>query len=125
MAFLPSAGQDRNPILRFALFPMIISMREITNRLSHESSPYLRQHAHNPVDWYPWGPEALERARNLDRPIFLSIGYSACHWCHVMEHESFENDAIAAILNEDFVSVKVDREERPHLDQSYMTAVQV
>lgn len=95
-----------------------------TNRLAGESSPYLRQHAHNPVDWYPWGPEALERARALDRPIFLSIGYSACHWCHVMEHESFENEATARLLNEHFVSIKVDREERPDLDQIYMAAVQ-
>src|SRR6516165_11989652 len=96
-----------------------------TNRLIHETSPYLRQHAHNPVDWYPWGPEALERARQLDRPIFLSIGYSACHWCHVMEHESFENEEVAKILNEHFVSIKVDREERPDLDQIYMTSVQL
>src|SRR5438067_11070268 len=96
-----------------------------TNHLASETSLYLKQHAHNPVDWYPWGPEALERARSLDRPIFLSIGYSACHWCHVMEHESFENDAIAALLNEHFVSIKVDREERPDLDQIYMTAVQM
>jgi uncharacterized protein YyaL (SSP411 family) len=95
-----------------------------TNRLSRESSPYLRQHMHNPVDWYPWGPEALARARQLDRPIFLSIGYAACHWCHVMEHESFENEAIAKLLNDSFVSVKVDREERPDLDQIYMAAVQ-
>jgi uncharacterized protein YyaL (SSP411 family) len=96
-----------------------------TNRLSHESSLYLRQHANNPVDWYPWGTEALERARKLDRPIFLSIGYSACHWCHVMEHESFEDPEVAALLNEKFVSIKVDREERPDLDQLYMTAVQL
>jgi uncharacterized protein YyaL (SSP411 family) len=96
-----------------------------TNRLSRESSPYLRQHAHNPVDWYPWGAEALERARQLERPIFLSIGYSACHWCHVMEHESFENEEIAKILNEQFVSIKVDREERPDLDQIYMASVQM
>jgi uncharacterized protein YyaL (SSP411 family) len=96
-----------------------------TNRLLHETSPYLRQHAHNPVDWYPWGPEALERAKQLDRPIFLSIGYSACHWCHVMEHESFENEEIAKILNDHFVSIKVDREERPDLDQIYMASVQM
>src|SRR5438445_377385 len=96
-----------------------------TNRLSHESSPYLKQHAHNPVDWYAWGPEALERARELDRPIFLSIGYSACHWCHVMEHESFEDPKIGQLLNDHFVSIKVDREERPDLDQIYMTAVQM
>jgi uncharacterized protein len=96
-----------------------------TNRLATETSPYLRQHAHNPVDWYPWGEEALRRARELDRPVFLSIGYSACHWCHVMEHESFEDPKIGAILNENFVSIKVDREERPDLDQIYMTAVQL
>src|SRR2546421_8807285 len=94
-----------------------------TNHLATETSPYLKQHAHNPVEWYPWGPEALALARQLDRPIFLSIGYSACHWCHVMEHESFENDEIASILNEHFVSIKVDREERPDLDQIYMTVV--
>src|SRR6059058_4251332 len=98
---------------------------EFTNRLIHETSPYLRQHAHNPVDWYAWGPEALERARQLDRPIFLSIGYSACHWCHVMEHESFEDDEVARLLNDHFISIKVDREERPDLDQIYMTAVQM
>ncbi len=82
------------------------------------------QHAENPVDWYPWGPEALARARAEDRPIFLSIGYAACHWCHVMAHESFEDPAIAAILNAGFVSIKVDREERPDLDRIYMAAVQ-
>ena len=102
-----------------------MSESAFTNRLSRETSPYLLQHAHNPVDWYPWGPEALERARALDRPIFLSIGYSACHWCHVMERESFEDPAVAAYLNEHFVSIKVDREERPDLDQIYMTAVQL
>jgi uncharacterized protein YyaL (SSP411 family) len=96
-----------------------------TNRLANESSPYLRQHSHNPVAWFPWGPEALEHARKLDRPIFLSVGYSACHWCHVMEHESFEDSETAQILNENFVSIKVDREERPDLDQIYMTAVQM
>ncbi|HET6381249.1 MAG TPA: thioredoxin domain-containing protein [candidate division Zixibacteria bacterium] len=95
-----------------------------TNRLINETSPYLLQHAHNPVDWYPWGPEALARAKLLDRPIFLSIGYAACHWCHVMERESFENEEIAAQLNRDFVSIKVDREERPDLDDVYMAAVQ-
>ncbi|HVU86132.1 MAG TPA: thioredoxin domain-containing protein [Pirellulales bacterium] len=95
------------------------------NRLANETSPYLLQHAGNPVDWYPWGSEALARARQDDRPIFLSIGYSACHWCHVMEHESFENPAIAAQLNAGFVSIKVDREERPDLDQIYMSAVQM
>ncbi|MGH7169268.1 MAG: thioredoxin domain-containing protein [Gemmataceae bacterium] len=98
---------------------------KFTNRLLHETSPYLRQHAHNPVDWHPWGAEALERARQLDRPIFLSIGYSACHWCHVMEHESFENEEIAKVLNDNFVCIKVDREERPDLDQIYMASVQM
>jgi uncharacterized protein YyaL (SSP411 family) len=96
----------------------------MANRLAAETSPYLLQHAHNPVDWYPWGPEALERARNEDKPIFLSIGYAACHWCHVMERESFEDAATAEDLNRDFVAVKVDREERPDLDQVYMSAVQ-
>ena len=96
----------------------------MSNRLAHETSPYLLQHAGNPVDWYPWGPEALERARAEDRPILLSIGYAACHWCHVMAHESFENDAIAAVMNERFVCIKVDREERPDLDAVYMLAVQ-
>ncbi|MBM4242320.1 MAG: thioredoxin domain-containing protein [Deltaproteobacteria bacterium] len=95
------------------------------NRLAAESSPYLRQHQHNPVDWYPWGDEALERARREDKPILLSIGYSACHWCHVMERESFENPATAALMNASFVSVKVDREERPDLDTIYMNAVQM
>jgi uncharacterized protein YyaL (SSP411 family) len=94
------------------------------NRLAHETSPYLLQHANNPVDWYPWGSEALDRARGEDKPILLSIGYAACHWCHVMEHESFEDDATAALMNERFVSIKVDREERPDLDGIYMQAVQ-
>ena len=96
----------------------------MANRLADETSPYLRQHAGNPVDWYPWGPEALERARLEDRPILLSIGYAACHWCHVMERESFENPATAAFMNERFVCIKVDREERPDLDAIYMQAVQ-
>ena len=95
------------------------------NRLADESSPYLIQHQDNPVDWYPWGPEAIGRAKDEDRPIFLSIGYSACHWCHVMEHESFENPEIADKLNRAFVCIKVDREERPDLDQIYMNAVQM
>ncbi len=94
------------------------------NRLAGETSPYLLQHAHNPVDWFPWGPDALARAKLLDRPIFLSIGYAACHWCHVMERESFENEATAQYLNGRFVAIKVDREERPDLDQVYMAAVQ-
>jgi uncharacterized protein YyaL (SSP411 family) len=95
------------------------------NRLAREVSPYLQQHAHNPVDWYPWGAEALERARQEDRPILLSIGYSACHWCHVMERESFESEATAALMNQWFVNVKVDREERPDLDQVYQLVVQL
>jgi uncharacterized protein YyaL (SSP411 family) len=95
------------------------------NHLAHESSPYLLQHQNNPVDWHPWGPEAIERAQRENKPIFLSIGYSACHWCHVMEHESFENEPIARYLNEHFVSIKVDREERPDLDQIYMNALQL
>jgi len=95
------------------------------NRLANETSPYLLQHADNPVDWHPWNPEALELSRTLGKPIFLSIGYSACHWCHVMEHESFENADIARIMNDQFVCIKVDREERPDLDQIYMNAVQV
>src|SRR5438309_6970802 len=94
------------------------------NRLANETSPYLLQHAHNPVDWWPWSPEALERAVREDKPILLSIGYAACHWCHVMEKESFEDDATAALMNEHFVSIKVDREERPDLDSIYMSAVQ-
>lgn len=94
-----------------------------TNRLSHETSPYLRQHAHNPVDWYAWGEEALAKAREEDKPIFLSIGYSACHWCHVMEHESFESEAVAELMNDLYVNIKVDREERPDLDAIYMDAV--
>ena len=96
-----------------------------TNRLINESSPYLLQHAHNPVEWYPWGEEALEKSRSENKPILLSIGYSACHWCHVMERESFENERIAELMNANFVNIKVDREERPDLDQVYMNAVQM
>ncbi|MFB6374254.1 MAG: thioredoxin domain-containing protein, partial [Bradymonadaceae bacterium] len=98
---------------------------EHTNALIDETSPYLLQHAHNPVDWHPWGEEALDKARADDKPIFLSIGYSACHWCHVMERESFEDEEIAAYLNEHFVPIKVDREERPDLDRIYMNATQM
>src|SRR5919201_4939498 len=94
------------------------------NRLARERSPYLLQHASNPVDWYSWGEEAFAKARADDKPIFLSIGYSTCHWCHVMEHESFEDARVAAVLNEHFVSIKVDREERPDIDRVYMTFVQ-
>jgi uncharacterized protein YyaL (SSP411 family) len=96
-----------------------------SNRLADETSPYLLQHAHNPVNWYPWGPAAFERARAEDRPIFLSVGYSTCYWCHVMERQSFESEAVAAVMNELFVNIKVDREERPDVDQLYMTAVQL
>src|SRR3954471_1208748 len=96
-----------------------------TNRLIHETSPYLLQHAHNPVDWYPWSEDAFEKARREDRPVLVSIGYSACHWCHVMEHESFEDEETAAIQNEHFVNIKVDMEERPDVDQIYMNFVQL
>src|SRR5437016_4889364 len=95
------------------------------NRLARETSPYLLQHAHNPVDWYAWGEEAFEKARREEKPVFLSIGYSSCHWCHVMERESFESEEVARLLNERFVSIKVDREERPDVDDVYMTAVQI
>ena len=97
----------------------------MVNRLAKEQSPYLLQHKDNPVDWYPWGPEAFAKAKAEDKPVFLSIGYSTCHWCHVMEHESFEKEHVAAALNEGFVSIKVDREERPDVDDIYMTAVQM
>jgi uncharacterized protein YyaL (SSP411 family) len=97
----------------------------MANRLAHETSPYLLQHAQNPVDWYAWGEEALAKSRAENKPIFLSIGYSACHWCHVMEHESFENESVAKMLNDNFVSIKVDREERPDIDSIYMQAVQL
>jgi uncharacterized protein len=102
----------------------LASLDEMSNRLASETSPYLLQHKDNPVDWYPWGPEALDRARTEDKPILLSIGYSSCHWCHVMEDESFENPETAAYMNEHFVPVKVDREERPDVDGIYMEAVQ-
>ena len=92
----------------------------MSNHLKNERSPYLLQHAENPVDWYPWGPEAFEKARREQKPVFLSIGYASCHWCHVMAAESFEDPAIAAVLNRDYVAVKVDREERPDVDAVYM-----
>ena len=94
----------------------------MANRLNGETSPYLRQHADNPVDWHPWGPEAFDKARREEKPVLLSIGYAACHWCHVMAHESFENSEVAAVMNEFFVNIKVDREERPDLDQIYQMA---
>ena len=96
----------------------------MANRLASETSPYLLQHKDNPVDWFPWGPAAFDRARERDQPILLSVGYSSCHWCHVMEHESFEDAETAATLNAHFVSIKVDREERPDVDSIYMDAVQ-
>ena len=118
-AYAGRAGKVR---LLLVSIPMLSKLSP--NRLAREKSPYLLQHAHNPVDWFPWGEEAFAKARAEDKPIFLSIGYSTCHWCHVMEHESFESAAIAAFLNEHFVSIKVDREERPDVDQVYMTFVQ-
>src|SRR5258706_7522298 len=96
-----------------------------TNHLVHETSPYLLQHAHNPVDWYPWGNEAWEKAKQENKLVLVSIGYSSCHWCHVMERESFEDSATAKLMNENYVCIKVDREERPDLDQIYMNAVQL
>ena len=114
LSFFPGESQPKSPHQAPAGPP---------NRLAKETSPYLQQHAHNPVDWYPWGPEALERARRENKPIFLSIGYSACHWCHVMAHECFENPKIAKLMNENFINIKVDREERPDLDETYMQAV--
>src|SRR5258706_3709343 len=110
---------------RGSFAPISCNNARVTNRLAKETSPYLQQHAANPVDWYPWGPEALERARREDKPILLSVGYSACHWCHVMAHESFEDPAVAAVMNRLLVNVKVDREERPDLDQIYQTAHQM
>ncbi|MFZ0389901.1 MAG: thioredoxin domain-containing protein, partial [Calditrichia bacterium] len=98
---------------------------DTTNRLIHEKSPYLLQHAHNPVNWYPWGEEAFQAAREQNKLIFLSIGYAACHWCHVMAHESFENDSTAALMNEHFINIKVDREEYPDVDHLYQTFVQM
>ena len=97
----------------------------IPNRLINEKSPYLLQHAYNPVDWYPWCAEAFDKAHTENKPVFLSIGYSTCHWCHVMAHESFENPEIARLLNEVFVCIKVDREERPDIDKVYMNACQM
>ena len=97
----------------------------VPNHLVNETSPYLKQHAYNPVEWYPWGEEALEIAKKEDKMLLISIGYSACHWCHVMEHESFEDTAVAAVMNKYFVSIKIDREERPDIDQVYMSAVQL
>ena len=96
-----------------------------TNNLINETSPYLLQHAHNPVNWYPWGDEALTKAKAENKLLLISIGYSACHWCHVMEHESFENEEVAQLMNDNFICIKVDREERPDIEQIYMNAVQL
>src|SRR5437016_8569323 len=115
LCILPAAAMEE---------PNLMNTHAHTNRLEREKSPYLLQHQHNPVDWYPWGPEAFARARAEHKPLFVSIGYSTCHWCHVMERESFENQEVADYLNAHFVSIKVDREERPDVDKIYMTFVQ-
>ena len=123
-------NRSHNTLIIISITALIISCQgdsmhgshPYTNRLAKSSSPYLLQHAHNPVDWYPWGDEAFEKARLEDKPIFLSIGYSTCHWCHVMAHESFEDEAVAKLMNENYVCIKVDREERPDIDQVYMAA---
>src|SRR2546421_5598708 len=116
--------KDSRLVSKGTIMSDIQGQHKHTNRLINETSPYLLQHAHNPVDWYPWGEEALQKAKSEDKPILLSVGYSACHWCHVMERESFENEEIAAMMNRFFVSIKVDREERPEIDSIYMQAVQ-
>src|SRR6266487_2468450 len=116
-------GQAPKPQLKIAVATNSLSAHSHTNRLAGEKSPYLLQHQHNPVDWFPWGEPAFAKARQENKPIFLSIGYSTCHWCHVMERESFENDDVARYLNQHFVSIKVDREERPDVDKIYMTFV--
>ncbi|WP_282780039.1 thioredoxin domain-containing protein, partial [Phaeodactylibacter xiamenensis] len=119
---------------RFCLFGLLVLLASCggsnqahkhTNALVNENSPYLLQHAHNPVNWYPWGAEALQKAKEEDKLIVISVGYAACHWCHVMEHESFEDSTVARIMNENFVAIKVDREERPDVDNIYMTACQL
>src|SRR5436305_13154380 len=108
---------------QLALIGWRVTLNSMPNHLAGETSPYLLQHKDNPVDWYPWGEEALERAKREERPLLVSIGYSACHWCHVMAHESFEDPAVAAVMNELFVNIKVDREERPDVDHIYMSAL--
>ena len=100
-------------------------MKQKSNQLVYETSPYLLQHAHNPVDWYPWNQKTLDKAQKEDKLLLISIGYSACHWCHVMVHESFEDEEVASIMNDNFICIKVDREERPDIDQIYMIAVQL
>ncbi|MCB0386557.1 MAG: thioredoxin domain-containing protein, partial [Bdellovibrionales bacterium] len=116
-----SLGPDYSPRTHHLLSD---GSAKYTNRLFLETSPYLLQHAHNPVNWFPWGEEAFSLAKELGRPVLLSIGYSTCHWCHVMEEESFEDEGIARFLNENFVAIKLDREERPDIDAVYMAAVQ-
>src|SRR5437016_5956110 len=115
LCILPAAAMEE---------PNLMNTHAHTNRLAREKSPYLLQHQHNPVDWYAWGQEAFAKARSENKPIFLSIGYSTCHWCHVMERESFESEDLATFLNEHFIAIKVDREERPDVDKIYMTFVQ-
>lgn len=114
---LPGCGTGQTPVKD--------TMHAHTNRLAKETSPYLLQHAHNPVNWYPWGDEAFDKAKAENKLVLVSIGYSSCHWCHVMEHESFEDSSVAELMNEHFVCIKVDREERPDVDQVYMAAVQL
>src|SRR3954463_8255667 len=117
-------GRARPATRRLSLPRRPLASRRLVNRLAHETSPYLLQHADNPVDWFAWGDEAFEAARERDVPLLISVGYSACHWCHVMAHESFEDSATAALMNELFVNIKVDREERPDVDAVYMGATQ-
>src|SRR6266404_7797405 len=125
MALELTACTQKSPASRSHVTTNALSVaREHTNRLAREKSPYLLQHQHNPVDWFPWGEEAFAKARRENKPIFVSIGYSTCHWCHVMERESFESEEVARLLNQQFVSIKVDREERPDVDKIYMTFVQ-
>jgi uncharacterized protein YyaL (SSP411 family) len=121
---LCAVSLKRGPSASSPSVPDYMNQGKQANRLIHEKSPYLLQHAYNPVDWYPWGDEAFEKARKEDKPIFLSIGYSTCYWCHVMEREVFEDTAIARLMNERLVCIKVDREERPDIDRVYMSAVQ-
>jgi len=118
----PVLGQKQEKLMKKNTIQNDVSSSQQGNHLVYEKSPYLLQHAYNPVDWYPWGDKALAKAKAEDKPIFLSIGYSTCHWCHVMAHESFENQEIADFLNANFISIKVDREERPGIDQIYMAA---
>ena len=117
--------EDDNRAINFGIVNDSKILNKTPNKLISEKSPYLQQHAYNPVNWYPWCDEAFEKAKKEDKPIFLSVGYSTCHWCHVMEHESFEDDEVAKLMNDAFVSIKVDREERPDIDNVYMTVCQM